>query len=42
MDIPEIRGGDRVPSGAKMCLPALSADVQSPAEDFVDVPDGEP
>ena len=40
IDIPEIRGGDRVPSGAKLCLPALSADVQSPAEDLVDVPDG--
>ena len=41
MDIPEIRGGDRVPSGAKLRLPALSADVQPSAGNFADVTDGE-
>ena len=41
IDIPEIRRGDRVSPGAKLRLPALSADVQTPAEDLVDVPDGE-
>ena len=41
IDIPEIRRGDRVPPGAKLRLPALSADVQPSAEDFVDVTDCE-
>ena len=41
IDIPEIRGGDRVSPGAKLRLPALSTDVQPAAEDFVDVTDGE-
>ncbi len=41
MDIPEIRGGDRVPPWAKLRLPALSTDVQPSTEDFVDVTDGE-
>ena len=41
MDIPEIRGGDWVSPGAKLRFPALSADVQPSAEDFVDVKDGE-
>ena len=41
IDIPEIRGGDRVPPGAKLRLPALSADVQTSSEHFVDVTDGE-
>ena len=41
INIPEICRGDRVPPGAKLRLPALSADVQSTSKDFVDVTDGE-
>ena len=41
INIPEIRRGDRLPPWAKLRLPALSADVQSSAKDFVDVSDGE-
>ena len=40
MNVPEIRRRNRMSPGAKLSLPALSADVQSPAEDLVDVPDG--
>lgn len=41
INIPEICRGDRVPTGAKLRLPALSTDVQPAAKDFVDVTNGE-